>query len=446
MGNQVAQPEKPIRPKRNSSQPGNLSANVPRSKAPVQVPIQQLNQVKQPQIGQLPPKEMLSQVAHPMQFVPPPQRQVNTLMERPQSTKGSIKGADLMSINQRMEEFKTNQRNEEEKFLENLENEKKEFYKNQKSKQSKFEDELKEFEMRYNPFRILHLDYNATEDDVKKAYRRFSLKYHPDKGGDPKKFMMITQAYVYLMQKLKEMTGNKSHHEMQKEAKDYFESMEQKRQEIRRSKELDYEATDQMEIGEKNFDVDKFNKIFEKTKMPSQWDKGYADWGEDSDQDEPVVMNKKFSMDLFNSMFEENKKKKIEKKPERQLIVIEEPQPQILSNLQFEELGQGDIDDFTNERVNTKMNFTDYKGAYTRNNVLEYDDKFNRGDYKNIDHLVRERTNANYELSEDDRIKLTKRENAMKRQEEERLQNLMAWDRMAEQYSSRMNMHFIKNK
>ena len=78
-----------------------------------------------------------------------------------------------------------------------------------------------------NPFRILHLEYNATEDDVKKAYRKFSLKYHPDKpSGDAKKFMMITQAYVYLLQKIKEMKGNKSHQDMQKEAQNYFEEMD----------------------------------------------------------------------------------------------------------------------------------------------------------------------------------------------------------------------------
>ena len=85
-----------------------------------------------------------------------------------------------------------------------LEKQKESFYQKQKSKQSQFDKELEEFEMKYNPFRILHLDYNATEDDVKKAYRRFSLKYHPDKpGGNAKKFMMITQAYVYLLQKIK---------------------------------------------------------------------------------------------------------------------------------------------------------------------------------------------------------------------------------------------------
>jgi len=304
--------------------------------------------------------------------------------------------------------------------------------------------------MKYNPFRILHLDYNATEDDVKKAYRRFSLKYHPDKpGGNAKKFMMITQAYVYLLQKIKEMSGNKSHNEMRKEAQDYFEDMEKRRQEIKGSSAtLGYDPDDQMEISsDKNFDNDKFNKIFEKNRMPTQYDRGYGgDWGDDSDHEDQVVFNKKFTIDLFNETFNQMQKKKREEKPQRQLIIVEEPQPQVLSNLGFEELGKGDIDDFTNDRVCDRMQFSDYKAAYTRNNVSEYDDKFNRGDFKNLDHLVSERGKANFDLTNEDKARLNKREMLMKQQEEQRIQNMMAFDRMAEQYSQRANMHFIKNK
>ena len=171
------------------------------------------------------------------------------------------------------------------------------------------------------------------------------------------------------------------------------------------------------------------------------WDKGYGgDWGDDSDKEEEVVMNKKFSMDVFNSAFDEQKRKKIEKKPERQIMIIEEPQPQLLNNLGFEELGQGDIHDFTD------INFTDYKMAYTKNNILEYDDKFNRGDYKNIDHLVRERTNTNFETTLEEKDKIRRRELLEKKKEEDRILNMMNFDRIADEYAKRTNQFFIKNK
>ena len=349
-----------------------------------------------------------------------------------------------MNINDRMEEFKQTQKKTEDEFLKTIEKEKETFYDKHKKNESHFQAELKEFELKYNPFRILHLDYDATEDEIKKAYRKFSLKYHPDKPtGDAKKFMMITQAYVYLLQKIKEMTGNKSHSEMQKEAQNYFEDMEKQKKERNPHSSSSEKANDlgRMEIGEKNFNVDQFNKIFENNKLPSMWDKGYGgDWGDDSDKEEEVVMNKKFSMDVFNSAFDEQKRKKIEKKPERQIMIIEEPQPQLLNNLGFEELGQGDINDFTD------MNFTDYKMAYTKNNILEYDDKFNRGDYKNIDHLVRERTNTNFETTLEEKDKIRRRELLEKKKEEDRILNMMNFDRIADEYAKRTNQFFIKNK
>ena len=437
MGNQESQPEQKVIKKR--------IIRPQQTQAPASVPIKQFasSQAQAP-----------AQTAFPQRFVPPPTRAITTLMERPMSTKVSLKDADMMNINDRMEEFKQTQKKTEEEFLKTIEKEKESFYEKHKTKESQFQDELKEFELKYNPFRILHLEYNATEDDVKKAYRKFSLKYHPDKpSGDAKKFMMITQAYVYLLQKIKEMTGNKSHREMQKEAQDYFEDMDKKKAERKQYESQQAggrrgeEDLDRMEIGEKNFNVDQFNKIFEKNKLPSMWDKGYGgDWGDDSDKEEEVVMNKKFSMDIFNSAFDEQKKKKIEKKPERQIMIIEEPQPQLLNNLGFEELGQGDINDFTNDRVISDMNFTDYKMAYTKNNVLEYDDKFNRGDYKNIDHLVRERTNMNFEASLEEKEKIRRRELLEKKKEEDRIINMMNFDRIADEYAKRTNQFFIKNK
>lgn len=45
---------------------------------------------------------------------------------------------------------------------------------------------------------ILGVNRNATQEEIKKAYRKLSLKNHPDKGGDVDKFKEISTAYDIL--------------------------------------------------------------------------------------------------------------------------------------------------------------------------------------------------------------------------------------------------------
>jgi hypothetical protein len=223
--------------------------------------------------------------------------------------------------------------------------------------------------------------------------------------------------------------------------------MEEKRKVHKgRTAEIEDQLEDQMEIGEKkNFDQDKFNKIFEKNRMPTQYDKGYGNGWEEETHEENVVMNNKFTLDLFNQTFNEVKAKKLDKFKGNQVMKIDAPEPQLLSNLGYEELGQDSIEDFTSG-VQENMNFVDYKAAYTKANVLEYDEKYNRGDYKNLDSLVRARDTQSFTVSSDDRDWIQRQEQYEKQREQKRIDNMMAFDRMAEVYSNRANQHFIKNK
>src|SRR5665213_402060 len=50
-----------------------------------------------------------------------------------------------------------------------------------------------------NYYDILGVQKSATEDDIKKAFRKLAHKYHPDKGtGDEAKFKEVTEAYSVL--------------------------------------------------------------------------------------------------------------------------------------------------------------------------------------------------------------------------------------------------------
>jgi len=53
---------------------------------------------------------------------------------------------------------------------------------------------------------VLDLRFRATENDIKKAYRKLVLLHHPDKGGDPAKFREVKESYDVLMDAEKRRT------------------------------------------------------------------------------------------------------------------------------------------------------------------------------------------------------------------------------------------------
>lgn len=54
-----------------------------------------------------------------------------------------------------------------------------------------------------NPYQVLEVERNATDHDIKKAYKKMAMKHHPDKGGDEEKFKEISEAYSILSDKSK---------------------------------------------------------------------------------------------------------------------------------------------------------------------------------------------------------------------------------------------------
>ncbi|MEK7116297.1 MAG: DnaJ domain-containing protein, partial [Patescibacteria group bacterium] len=52
-------------------------------------------------------------------------------------------------------------------------------------------------------YAILGVKKDASEDEIKKAFRRLAHEHHPDKGGDQKKFKDVNEAHQILRDKTK---------------------------------------------------------------------------------------------------------------------------------------------------------------------------------------------------------------------------------------------------
>ena len=59
------------------------------------------------------------------------------------------------------------------------------------------------FKKKMDYYTILGLDRGASQEEIKKAFHKLAHKYHPDKGGDEKKFKEINEAYQVLSDKEK---------------------------------------------------------------------------------------------------------------------------------------------------------------------------------------------------------------------------------------------------
>ena len=52
-------------------------------------------------------------------------------------------------------------------------------------------------------YEVLGVQKTASQDEIKKAFHKLAHKYHPDKGGDEKKFKEINEANEVLSDKEK---------------------------------------------------------------------------------------------------------------------------------------------------------------------------------------------------------------------------------------------------
>ena len=84
----------------------------------------------------------------------------------------------------------------------------------------------------------LNVSRDASEGDIKKAYRKLALKHHPDiKGGSEAKFKEINEAYEVLINYEKKIEYDIIYDRRQEEKKRTSKAKREKEQRLRKEKE-----------------------------------------------------------------------------------------------------------------------------------------------------------------------------------------------------------------
>ena len=353
----------------------------------------------------------------------------NDLVDKPKPNFDNVSFTPF-NFNDEVTNFKKGMKEEKVKFEETEKDRRKRFEKVEEEKQEYLQSQIKNFELKYNPWEILGLkykDYNI--DNIKKAYKKCALKHHPDRGGDKDDFQLITQSYIYLLNTAEEKGYVEKKINKQVIDMDYEDDINEKAENIYVNKD--------------NFDVNQFNKIFDKYKVPTVYDKGYNNlMKEDMKKNNDEIFGQKFNKDVFNAHFDNVKTKK-----SNELTVYHEPDAldSSLNNLNQSFLGMDDVEDFGS--VNTgNLSYTDYKKAHIDETLLIDVNKVKYKTYKSIDQLESDRSSLSYTPSVEDRQRYEYMERKKSEDDNIRLQKQKDYDDMVGNQYNKINRKLIVHR
>lgn len=367
--------------------------------------------------------------------VPPP------IMPYPESTQLVQKynlNAELNPYNftEEVDKFKVELENEKTKFNEEEMKRRAEFDRNMEKKNEYLNSQIKNFETKYNPYKILGLDNDDNNlANIKKAYKKMALKYHPDKVGDKynNEFQLVTQSYVYLINKCEQINEVKNKTSKKVEFVEYTDDVN--------------DSVENIYVSKDKFDLNTFNKIFEKYKLPDAFDDGYGDlYKEDlneksSSSADNEVFGKKFNKEIFNSQFDNIKSKKAS------TDIIEYNEPEALyssSGSGFTELGLNKVNDFGAK--NNNLTYTDYRKAHVDETLLIDASKVKFKTYNSVEQLENDRSKISYKPSQEEILRNSNLDRMKKQKEDERLRYLQDRDDIINNHYKKLNNKLIVHK
>lgn len=289
------------------------------------------------------------------------------------------------------------------------------------------DDYLKKIKEVKDPFKLLGLTRSDTLATAKNSYKKLALKLHPDRGGDPKAFSLLTKAFLSVTEELKAREQH-NHNDMKKDQEQYTK------------KNFSGEG------GNKKINIAMFNDIYEKNKLFDPYDNGYNDWINKNpltDEDPKELFSNGFNADVFNKVFEE-KNDDQDDYDDKQVAKYGGPSAQLDTSISYTELGVDKVNDFSkiSSNDNNDLNYTDYRKAHSKSRLIDVT-KHGRQEYKNINDLESERERITYDLHGEDALRLEKVAELREKEEYDRLMKQREQDRAIGNQFETVNRQYL---
>ncbi len=291
--------------------------------------------------------------------------------------------------------------------------------------------------------RILGLEEEValTPEGLKAAYKKAVTRAHPDKGGSEKEFEAVTRAYAYLGDILKRIRGGRTT-EGKVEAPSVLSSG-------RNDTADSWKMVEPVHLNPSKLNLDTFNTMFEKTRIPDPEESGYGDWLKAAESAKTPAFSGKFNRDVFHKAFEDESQAQRPLRHQAGNALVAQELSLARGMGYVTELGRTSRDDYTVAAVETGkgQGFTDLKKAYTEYNTFTHETANVRVSTANrsLDQMATERKSAPAPLADAELMSLREAETALARQEEARKRRV-AEEAVAENsYFERMKRLVIRN-
>ena len=197
-----------------------------------------------------------------------------------------------------------------------------------------------------------------TEETLRRAYKKAAVRVHPDKGGSEQEFEAVTRAYAYLTDILKRIHGGRTKESVVEAPTNLKDS--------RQKDSKDWEIIEPVRLNPKKLDMNAFNTMFEKTRIPDPDEEGYGDWLKNADSAaKGPTFGGSFNRDVFNRTFESE----AQKQAASTTLTATVPQALTLAPTYGVEIGRGASGDYT-APAGGNMKYTDLRRAYTTDNTF----------------------------------------------------------------------------